>query len=265
MISVPKPDSDPIYRRELLAMMQAKIDEHPRSAQVQIGPSEVGGCQRKVAFKLAYGGDSDREGGWAAHRGTLIHAWLDLVFKGAERFMPDGSQRFYSDMSLDPVSEHINGGTLDLYDRMTETVIDWKAPGDFTVKACRGGKWSEAYFIQTQVYGMHLEAMGYPVSRVALMIIPACGDDLHSVAKGAILATWPYDQKVAVDAIAAIDRIKNMLAVAPAQKVFDIMPIRSDFCSSCPAGVYSGDRRANCPGADVSSTKPVRDSNPFAR
>lgn len=265
MISVPKPDSDPIYRRELLAMMQAKIDEHPRSAQVQIGPSEVGGCPRKVAFKLAYGGDSDREGGWAAHRGTLIHAWLDEVFKGAQRFMPDGSQRFFSDMRLEPVSDHINGGTLDLYDRLTETVIDHKCPGDFTVKAVRGGKWSEAYFIQTQVYGMHLEAMGYPVSRVALFILPACGDDLHSVAKGAILATWPYDRQVALDAVAAIDRIKNMLAVAPVSKVLEIMPIRSDFCSSCACWSGSGDRRAICPGADVRSAPPPSSNNPFAK
>lgn len=262
-LEAPASAPDKIYRDELLQIMQAKIDEHPRSAQIEIGPSEVGGCMRKVAWKLAYGGDTDKEGGWAAHKGTLIHAWLDETFKGAARFMPDGGLRFHSDMKLPKAHRDVNGGTLDLYDLLTQTVIDWKAPGEWTIKAVRGGKVSWGYYAQCQIYGYGLERLGYPVSRVAIMYLPMCGDDLHSIARGAILLTWPYDPQVALDEFAGVERIKTMLSVAPVRKVLEVMETKSDFCANCPAFVGSGDRRAFCQGVTGRAVK--QDAiNPFA-
>lgn len=261
-VIVPKSEPDKVYRDELLAVIQAKIDEHPRSSQVEIGPSEIGGCMRKVAWKLAYGGASDREGGWAAHKGTLVHAWLDETFSGADRFMPDGSPRFFSDLKLPKSNEHVNGGTLDLYDLLHQIVIDFKAPGDWTMKAVRSGAVSEGYYVQIMVYAYGLERQGLPVQRVALLFLPMAGDDLHGVARGAILLTWPYDRQVALDAFAGVERIKNMLAVAPVSKVLAVMETKADFCSSCPAFTGNGDRRAMCPGVIA---KPVKQesTDPF--
>lgn len=260
---VPKPDTDKVYRDELLGIVQGQIDKHPRSAQKEIGPSEVGSCQRKVAWKMAHGGDSDAQGGWAAAKGTLIHAWLDETFSGIDRFMPDGGQRFFSDLKLAKTNPNVNGGTLDLYDLLQQTVIDFKCPGDWTMKSVRNGTISEGYYIQTMIYGYGLEMTGRPVSRVALLFLPMAGDDLHSVARGAILLTWPYDRQVALDAFARIQRIRDMLDVAPVRKVLEVMEIKSDFCSSCPVHISSGDRRAFCQGT---VTRPVRQEtdNPFA-
>lgn len=262
-VTVPRSEPDKMYRDELLAIMQAEIDKHPRSSQVEIGPSEVGGCMRKVAWKLIYGGESDREGGWAAHKGTLVHQWLDDTFKDTDRFMPDGSTRFFSDLKLPKSNEHVNGGTLDLYDLLYQTVVDWKAPGDWTMKAVRSGTVSEGYYVQTQIYGYGLEQTGRPVSRVALMFLPMAGDDLHGQARGAILLTWPYDRQVALDAFAGVARIKNMFAVAPAAKVLEVMETKADFCSSCPVFIGNGDRRAMCAGVVSKPVKQTSD-NPFA-
>lgn len=265
---VPKPDADPFYRKELIGIVQAEIDRHPRSAQAQIGPSEVGGCQRKVAHKLAYGGDSDREGGWAAAKGTVLHAWLDAEVFGSDRapLMPDGSQRFYSDLKLESVSPYVNGGTLDLYDKMRETVVDHKLPGDWTCKAVRAGRISEAYYVQIQLYGMGLEQAGHKVSRVALFFLPMAGDDLSGNSRGAILVTWPYDRQVAQDAIDKIRKLQLLAELDGWPKTIESQPMKSDFCSSCPAYIGSSDRRATCPGAEVSKpVRPERDpSNPFA-
>lgn len=262
-VTVPRSEPDKMYRDELLAIIQHEIDKHPRSSQVEIGPSEIGGCQRKVAWKLAYGGDSDREGGWAAHKGSLVHLFLDETFTDTDRLMPDGSQRFFSDLKLPKSNEHVNGGTLDLYDRLYETVVDFKAPGDWTMKAVRAGTVSEGYYVQIMVYGYGLEQQGYPVSRVALLFLPMAGDDLHGQARGAILLTWPYDRQVALDAFASVERIKNMLAVAPVSKVLEVMTIKADFCSSCPVFIGNGDRRAMCSGVVA---KPMKQdsTNPFA-
>lgn len=262
-MTVPVPETDKVYRDELLAIMQAKINDHPRSSQVEIGPSEVGGCRRKVAWKMAYGGDSDRDGGWASHKGVLVHQWLDDTFKGTARFMPDGALRFHSDLKLPKSHRDVNGGTLDLYDQLTQTVIDWKAPGEWTIKAVRNGQISWTYYAQTQIYGYGLERLGYPVSRVAIMYLPMCGDDLHSVARGAILCTWPYEPEVAIGEFAEIERIRRMLDVAPVRKVLEVMEIKSDFCSNCPAFVGSGDRRAFCQGVTGKAIKQDV-TNPFA-
>lgn len=262
MIIVPKPYTDQIYRGELLQIVQAKIDEHERSQQFQVGPSEIGGCETKLAWKLAYGGAGDQQGGWAAHKGTVLHAWLDDTFKGADRFMPDGTQRFYSDLKVPPTSPHVNGGTLDLYDKLLQRIIDWKLPGDWTMKNVRNGNLSDGYYVQANTYAYGMEEDGFPVTSVGLMFLPMCGDDLHGMARGAILRIWDYDRQIAIDAQANVARIKNMIEAVGPRRTMEVLPKKSDFCSNCPAFVGSGDRRAVCPG--VTGRAPRNDpSNPF--
>lgn len=262
----PPPKVDQLYRAELLSIVQMGIDAHERSHQFQVGPSEIGGCSTKLAWKLAYGGAGSREGGWAAHKGTVLHAWLDDLYSGqviAEiPVMPDGSQRFFSDLKLDPISPHVNGGTLDLYDKLRQIIIDWKLPGDWTMKNVRNAELSEGYFVQAQQYAATLEATtDHKVSQVALMFMPMCGDDLKGPARGAVFRYWDFDPSVSEQAMAHVARIKNMLVVATPQEVMKVLPKKSDFCQSCPAFVGSGDRRAVCPGV----TGRVKDaSNPFS-
>lgn len=268
ILKAPPAQEDPLYRKTLLTIIQQQIDKHPRSSQAQIGPSEAADCPTKIAFKLTYGGASDREGGWAAHKGTVLHAWLDDTFKESDRTMPDGSPRFLSDLKLDPVSEHVNGGTLDLYDRMEQFVIDHKLPGDWTIKHVRNGEISGTYYGQLLLYGLGLEEMGYPISKVGILYMPMCGDDLHGPNRGAIFRFWPYDRATALKIINNIDRIKGIVEVGGIVKAMEILPKKSSFCSSCPAFVGSGDRRATCPGVQAPSSRganSIDPKNPFAR
>lgn len=135
------------------------------------------------------------------------------------------------------------------------------------MRAVRGGKFSWAYYAQAMTYGAGLEALGHPVSRVALAFLPACGDDLHSASGGALFRFWPYEREVAIAALDYVRRIEDMIAVAGIEKVLAVLPKRSSFCSSCPAFIGSGDRRAKCPGvmAEGGRARKVLDpSNPFA-
>lgn len=267
-LKVPVASADSAYRSELLSVVQAKIDEHPRSAQAQIGPSEAGACERQVAWKLAFGGASDKPGGWAAAKGTQLHSFLDEAFKSSERRMPDGSQRFYGDMKIAAVSPHINGGTCDLYDRLYANVVDFKLPGEWTMKSVRGGDLSETYYVQASLYGLGLEAMGYPVERVSLLFLPMCGDSLHQEGTGAFYRWWKFDRQVALDTIANVERIKNLLDLVPANptRVIEAMATKSSFCSGCPAFSGSGDRRATCPGVKMSrSHAKIDPSDPFKK
>lgn len=258
----PKAEMDEPYKQEILQIIQKKINEHPRSHQVQVGPSEIGGCERKLTWKLAYGGDGDRPGGWASLKGTIMHSWLDEVFKGTDRLMPDGTERFMSDTKLTAVSPSINGGTIDLYDRLYQRVVDWKVPGDGTMDKARANNLARGYYVQANTYGYHLEAMGFPVSTVALFFLPQCGDELH---KKAVLRVWKYDATVAKAAIANVDRLQAMLTVASPRKVMEVATTLSDFCQSCPAFTGNGDRRAMCPGASPGNRSVNIDANPFGR
>lgn len=265
MTEVPQPSSDHIYRSELLAYIQAKIDEHPRSHQAQIGPSEIGGCPTKVAWKITHGGESDREGGWAAAKGSVLHAWLDEhVFGPQPSLMPDGTQRWYSDLKLEPVVDWVNGGTLDLYDKLMQTVVDFKLPGDWTMKSVRAGKLSPAYYIQSQVYALGLERMGYPISKTALLFLPMCGDDLSGAARGAVLKVWPYERQVALDALERVAATKRLVEAVGLPAAMEMLPKISDFCSGCPAFVGNKDRRATCPGVTGKAVAPDKSADPFA-
>jgi hypothetical protein len=264
LLDLPEPEMflDEPYKHELLGIIQEGIDKHERSHQVQVGPSEVGGCARKLVWKLAYGGDGEGPGGWAAHKGTLMHAWLDEQYKECGRLMPDGTERFMSDMKLTPVSPDVAGGTLDLYDRLHQRVVDWKVPGDGTMDKARANTLSRGYFVQAQIYAYGLVSAGHSVTSVGLMFLAQCGDDLH---KKAVARFWKYDERVAQMAFEHVARYRKLLEIAPVSKVLAMAPTMSDFCQNCPVYMGNGDRRAMCPGSTKSSRVVDRDNNPFAR
>jgi hypothetical protein len=54
----------------------------PRSQQVSVGWSEVGGCRAYLGFRLEGAWASDETDTWAAQRGTAIHQYLEGIIAG---------------------------------------------------------------------------------------------------------------------------------------------------------------------------------------
>lgn len=252
---VPPPDRDEDYRNELLGFMQRAMDRrNVRGRQSMLGPSEIGGCPRGIAWKLHYGAsEQGKSQGWASHKGTIMHEWAD-----EEVFAPE--ERFLSDLALPQVVPWIAGGTLDLYDRLKKTIIDFKFPGDPSMVKARRGKPNEGYYVQVNAYGIGAIKAGLEVERVALLIPPMCGDDLHSSAKGAVLLTWPFDPQVAVDHYREVKRIQDMLTLAPVDQVMGALSTKEDFCINRPCWVGNKDPRAICNGHRKGGTT-VRDKD----
>lgn len=238
--------------------MQASIDSHPRGRQQLLGPSEIGGCPRGLAWKLAFGAADGRPGGWAAHKGTQLHDWADKGVFGPR------SDRFMSDLKLPQVVPWVAGGTLDLYDADKRCIVDFKFPGDASLAKARRGKPPWGYFVQLMAYGIGATKLGLEVERVALLYAPMCGDDLHGDTKGAALLTWPFDPQVAVDAFKAVKRIQDMLSVASPDTVMTVLPTAEDFCHSRPCWRPNGHKDAICQGHRASGSPVVDRSNPFA-
>ena len=67
----------------LVKALHEKENARPRSTQVQIGPSELGGCRRKVWYRLNNQPETnDAELKLASIMGTAIHSAIESALAG---------------------------------------------------------------------------------------------------------------------------------------------------------------------------------------
>ena len=179
----------------LVKILHDKDNSRARSNQVQIGPSELGGCRRKVYFRLNNQHETnDNEMKLAAIMGTAIHASIEKALEFAD---PTGKKYVVEqEVEYGDMKAHI-----DLWIPETGDVVDWK-----TVK-----KANLSYFPSTQqrwqvqVYGYLLDksGKGKPVN-VNLVAIPRDGDE-----RDIKVHSEPYDSAIAEEALNWLAAIKE--------------------------------------------------------
>jgi len=178
----------------LLTALRAGDAKRSRSTQVQIGPSEVGGCRRKVWYRLNDQPETnDNLSKLAAIMGTAIHAEIE---KAIESVDPNGEKyKVELEVEYGDIKAHI-----DLFVPETGDVIDWK-----TVKVK-----NLSYFPslqqrwQVQVYGYLLAKNGYAVNRVSLCAIARDGDE-----RDVKVHTEDYDESIALEALGWLAAVKE--------------------------------------------------------
>ena len=179
----------------LVDILHAKENSRPRSTQVQIGPSELGGCRRKVWYRLNDQPETnDNEMKLAAIMATAIHAHIEEALATAD---PTG-KKYVVEQTVEygEMKAHI-----DLWIPETGDVVDWK-----TVK-----KSNLSYFPSTQqrwqvqVYGYLLDksGKGKPVN-VNLVAIARDGDE-----RDIKVHSEPYDPSIAEEALNWLSAIKE--------------------------------------------------------
>ena len=174
----------------LVSALHAKESSRPRSNQVQIGPSELGGCRRKVWYRLNDQPETnDNELKLAAIMGTAIHASIETALKNHDGIV------------LEAEVEH-NGmkAHVDCYFKDTGDVVDWK-----TVKMKNLSYFpSQQQRWQVQVYGYLIEQSGLgKVHNVHLVAIPRDGDE-----RDIKVHSEKYDTSVALEALNWLEAIK---------------------------------------------------------
>ena len=236
--------------QDVLDVIRRAIIEAPRSQQEALGPSEYGGCERKLGHRLALGkSERDADGAWRPQVGTAVHAWLADVF-GA---VFGGNGRWLSDFAVtSPVA-----GTLDLFDRDTGRVIDFKVSGETVRNKAAKGEVSDRYETQLDLYGLGMLAAGYHVESVALLFLPPAGS-----LSEAVWYSRPFNPARAVASIERHNRVKALLAVRPFEEVLARLEATEDYCSGCPAlGKYcKGAETAWIPGGLPDSAWPAYDA-----
>lgn len=249
-------DADPAeLRAELLEMVAEGIAAHPRSAQVEIGPSEVGDpCARKLAHKFAGSPQREQEPMWRAAVGTAV----DDHLKGwAHRWNAEHGTRFLTDV-LVYVGDLYPGrpitGHLDVLDLWTATVVDAKCPGPTTMKkhktANGGPERDPTYRVQKHLYGLGVENGGFPVEHVAILRLPSAGE-----LKDAIWTFEPLDRELARDALRRTGGIAQLVA-SMGPTAIPLFPTTESFCFGCSFfASNTSDLTRACPGTEAAIAK----------
>jgi len=184
----------------LLHVLHAKDAGRDRSKQTQVGPSEIGGCRRKVWYRLnAQPETNDNQSKLAAIMGTAIHAAIEEAITHLDPESKDylvETEVAYGDMKA-----HV-----DLFIPSIGAVVDWKTSKvkNLSYFPSTQQRW------QVQVYGYLLSKSGYEVKTVNLVAIARDGDE-----KDIKVHSEPYDEASALEALQWLTNVKVM-SEAPA-------------------------------------------------
>ena len=173
----------------LLNALRAGDAKRSRSTQVQIGPSELGGCRRKVWYRLNDQPETnDNEMKLAAIMGTAIHAAIE------EALVDNKDVLIETEVEYNGMKAHV-----DCFVPGTGDVIDWKTSKvkNLSYFPSTQQRW------QVQTYGYLLAKNGYDVKRVSLVAIARDGDE-----RDVKVHTEDYDEAMALEALGWLEAIK---------------------------------------------------------
>lgn len=187
----------------LLTVLHAKDASRDRSNQTQVGPSEIGGCRRKVWYRLnGQPETNENQSKLAAIMGTAIHAAIEEAIGHID---PEGKEYLVeTEVAFGDMKAHV-----DLFVPETGAVIDWKTSKvkNLSYFPSTQQRW------QVQVYGYLLSVNGYKVNTVNLVAIARDGNE-----KDVKVHTEPYDELIALEALKWLDAVKESKVLPEPEK-----------------------------------------------
>jgi hypothetical protein len=226
---------------EYLHVIRDAIDNHPRSLQKTLGPSEVGNpCARRLGYKLLDVETVNRNDDtpWLPTIGTGVHSWLEDTFREANR---DKDTRWLVEMRVD-VGDGIEGH-LDLYDRVTATIYDHKIVGPTQLRKYKASGPGQEYRTQIHLYGRGLTRRGLPVDTVSIAFLPR-----NSELRDAYIWSESYDEQMALDGLKRLTGI-TLTVEALGTAALEQLPTEDAYCHRCPwFSAGSTDLSTGCPG-----------------
>lgn len=206
--------------KELFYAYDNRRSEDNRSAQVTMGPSEMGTpCDRRLALSIMRmppvnpGGD-----GWAAFVGTCIHAGLEQMFMWADA----GTGRFAVEQRLEFGHAIVPKGTADLIDRTLLMVLDHKCQGRWSRNKLKTQGPTPTYRVQAHVYAHGARLRGEKIEKIAIVSWPrdeASLDDLYVHVEdynpGIVKTAFERVDSVYADAKAKAKELRETYSVDP--------------------------------------------------
>lgn len=231
--------------------------ERPRSIQLLPGPSEAAHpCMRHHAYAIsrarhahegnpAARGQNRRGNPLPSIQGTAMHEWLEKAVGAANQRL--GRMRWLAEQrliirpaeydELRLIDDHPAlvreelGGTCDLYDLDTQSVLDWKNPGVTKHKEYKEKGPSEVYRGQAHLYGAGYVRLGFPVKTVGIVFIPKGGSmrDIH-------LWREEYNPELVEEILSRLDDVEDRMKMYDVDNNpagFQRIPIHPNDCGYC--------------------------------
>lgn len=202
----------------LLKALRSEGDAKPRSQQVQIGPSELGSCRRKVWLKLqgqsVTNTDTKMLASWM---GTTLHDGIEKAVKRLDLWEEDQLREV--EVERDGIKGHV-----DLYHKGWNAVVDWKT----TTKKNLSYFPSKQQRWQVQVYGWLMAGNGHTPQHVALVAIPRDGNE-----DDVVVHVEPYDEDVALEAIGWLEGVKVASEAPAPEKHVSFCASYCEFYGAC--------------------------------
>ena len=187
----------------LLHVLHSQDASRDRSQQTEVGPSEIGGCKRKVWYRLnAQPHTNENQSKLAAIMGTAIHAAIEEAIGAID---PEGKEYLVeTEVAYGDMKAHV-----DLFIPSSGAVVDWK-----TSKIKNLGYFpSNQQRWQVQLYGYLLSKNGYEVKTVNLVAIARDGSE-----KDIKVHTEPYDEVMALTALSWLANVKASTVLPEPEK-----------------------------------------------
>lgn len=229
---------------ELRWIIEDAIEQHPRSQQAALGPSEIGDpCARRLGYKLLAVESTNHQVAWKQTVGTAVHTWLENALR---RFNATWADRWLVEETL--YVGNFAGRPLfghgDVYDRASFGVWDWKLPGTYPLRNYKANGPGEQYRQQGHLYGRGWQLRGMRVDYVGIAFLPRA-DDWEK----AVFWHEPYDEQIALDALARAEGINTTTQTLGAAAL-DVLPPADAYCHRCPwFKPRSESLTEGCPGA----------------
>lgn len=231
----------------LVEVLRAKDASRARSTQTQVGPSELGGCSRKVWYRLnGQPETNDNELKLAAIMGTAIHSAIEealaLADPSGERYVVE------SEVEYAGIKAHV-----DLWIPESGDVVDWKSvkKQNLSYFPSQQQRW------QVQVYGYLISKSGKgKVRNVNLVAIPRDGDE-----RDIKVHTEPYDPRIAEEALNWLAAIKESEVMPEPEKDANFCKFYCKYYDETGEMGCSGLKKDNGAVTDVVIESPDADTN----
>lgn len=181
---------------ELIKAITAAGMSESRGKQTDIGPSQIGGCSRKLWLQI---NDAERVNHdllrFSSMMGTAIHSYIQQAFHRLDPF----NERYLLEQEIYSEETGIRGH-VDMFDKERGEVIDWKSTKmkNLGYFPSRQQRW------QVQLYGWLLSSvLGHDVKTVTLVAIPRDGTE-----QDIVYHSEPFDMNVVNEALAWLSEVK---------------------------------------------------------
>lgn len=238
----------------VLPTLQAILNRHQngpgtRSAQVHIGPSQIGvECDRALAYRV-FGVPKVNDEGlkWAPLLGTWAHAGIAEALHEENKAL--GRERYLIERRLTVSSALDIGGQCDVYDIDTDEVIDWKLIGMTAMKGYKAHGPGETYRTQAHLYGLGWRNAGYSPRSVRVVFLPKWSITIMD----GIEWCEPFRPDIAEAALRRLQRVTYLgtaVAVTQEPRNFALIPSNpGDPCTFCEWRRAGGPAdETGCPG-----------------